>query len=166
MFTLRFYPDSIPPFPNEPTHDRFEIVRVGDTVGEGVQSCVAFVPGEVLFRFAGHLVPEITQFSLQVQPGLHLHDPYFMGKILHSCDPNAVVDMENLTFTAIKPIVPGEFVTMDYAQTEDVLFKTFVCSCGAANCRGLVTGRKQGQSVPIGLSSADYTEFGPALTNV
>ena len=41
---------------------------------------------------------------------------------------------------AVKPIKAGEFVTMDYAQTEARLFKDFECSCGAPNCRGHVTG--------------------------
>lgn len=165
MVTLRFYPDSIPLFANEPTHERFEIVRNGDHIGEGVRSRVSFSSGEVIFQFAGHLVPEITQFSLQVRPGLHLHDPYFMGKILHSCDPNAVVDMENLIFTAVKSILPGDYITMDYAQTEDVLFKTFVCSCGASNCRGFVTGRNQDQAMPLNMYPTTRTEPGSYSEN-
>ena len=31
----RFYPEQLPAFANEPTRDRFDIVRVGDSVGEG-----------------------------------------------------------------------------------------------------------------------------------
>jgi tyrocidine synthetase-3 len=142
MLSYRFYPDDIPPFPHEPTRDRFEIVR-GEDIGEGVCSLVAFSPEDIVFQFTGTYMSEITQFSLQIHADLHLHDPYFMGKILHSCDPNTLVDMEQRQFIALKPIAPGDMVTMDYAQTEDVLFKTFICSCGAPNCRGLVTGRQQ-----------------------
>jgi hypothetical protein len=139
----RFYPDALPPFENEPSRERFDIVRVGDSIGEGVMTHVAFERGDAIFAFTGFFSREITQFSLQVNDGLHLHDPYFMGKILHSCDPNAYCDMETRTFIALRPIEPGEFITMDYAQTEDYLFKSFPCSCGAENCRGVVTGRKQ-----------------------
>jgi uncharacterized protein len=139
----RFYPDALPAFENEPTRDRFAIVRVGDSVGEGVNTLVAHNKGDVLFAFTGFFSTEITQFSLQVHDGLHLHDPYFMGKVLHSCDANAYCDMEKRQFIALRPIEAGEFITMDYAQTEDYLFKTFPCSCGAENCRGYVTGRKQ-----------------------
>jgi hypothetical protein len=32
---------------------------------------------------------------------------------------------------------------MDYAETEDVLFKQFPCSCAAPNCRGWITGRRE-----------------------
>jgi hypothetical protein len=137
---MRFYPDFVPPFDNEPTKERFEIRHIGDGVGEGVVSLVDFEPGEVIFHFTGIFSSQITQFTLQVADGLHLHDPFFMGKILHSCDANSSVDMQARTFTAVKRIKAGEFVTMDYAQTEARLFKDFDCSCGAANCRGHVTG--------------------------
>ena len=143
MSYARFYPDTLPSFANEPTRECFDIVRVGADVGEGVQTRVSFNAGAVLFAFTGFFSTEITQFSLQVREGLHLHDPYFMGKVLHSCDANAYCDMEARQFVALRPIEAGEFVTMDYAQTEDYLFKTFPCSCGAENCRGYVTGRKQ-----------------------
>lgn len=140
---MRFYPDFIPPFANEPTKERFEIRHIGDGVGEGVVSLVEFQPGDVIFQFTGTFSNEITQFTLQVADGLHLHDPFFMGKILHSCDPNAIVNMQTRTFTAIKPIQPGDFVTMDYAQTEAHLYKNFECCCGAPNCRGYVMGYEE-----------------------
>jgi uncharacterized protein len=143
MTNNRFYPDTLPAFENEPTREHFDIVRVGDSVGEGVKTLVAFNEGDVIFNFTGFFSTEITQFSLQVHDGLHLHDPYFMGKVLHSCDANAYCDMEKRQFVALRPIEAGTFITMDYAQTEDYLFKTFPCSCGAENCRGYVTGRKQ-----------------------
>jgi hypothetical protein len=140
---MRFYPDFIPPFANEPTKERFEIRHIGDGVGEGVVSLVGFQPGDVIFQFTGSFSSAITQFTLQVSDGLHLHDPFFMGKVLHSCAPNATVDMQTRTFTAIKPIQPGEFVTMDYAQTEARLFKNFECCCGAPNCCGYVMGYEE-----------------------
>ncbi|PJF45145.1 MAG: SET domain-containing protein-lysine N-methyltransferase [Phototrophicales bacterium] len=136
----RFYPEFFPTFEHEPTTDKFAIQRVSDGVGEGVVALVDFEPGEIVFRFTGIFSAEITQFTLQVNDHLHLHDPFFMGKILHSCDPNCTVDMETRTFTAIRPIKAGDFVTMDYAQTEARLFRSFECSCGAANCRGYITG--------------------------
>ena len=143
MTSKRFYPDSLPTFDNEPTRDHFAIVRVGDSVGEGVKTLVPFEEGDVIFAFTGYFSAEITQFTLQVTEGLHLHDPYFMGKVLHSCDPNATCNMETRQFVALRPIEAGEFITMDYCETEDYLFKTFPCSCGADNCRGYVKGRKQ-----------------------
>ncbi len=137
---MRFYPDFIPPFEYEPTRDRFEIRYIGDSVGQGVVALTDFNVGDIVFAFTGIFSSKITQFTLRVTDTLHLHDPFFMGKVLHSCDPNCYVDMNARTFTAIKPIKAGDFVTMDYAQTEAVLYKPFRCSCGSANCRGWVRG--------------------------
>lgn len=139
--TLRFYPDSFPQFEYEPTRDRFDIRRIGDGVGEGIVSLVAFKPGQIAFRFAGVLMNEITLFTLQYAQGLHLHDPFFMGKLLHSCEPNLSCDMSKREFTVVRPILPGELLTMDYEQTEDVLYRPFQCECGAPGCKGLIQGR-------------------------
>lgn len=143
MNPIRFYPDEIPPFPYEPTRDRFSIEYVGDRVGVGVMTFTSFKAGDIVFAFSGHYSTQITQYSLQVEPGVHIHDPYFMGRVLHHCDPNTTVDMTSLTFTALRSISPGEFITMDYAETEDILFKTFECQCDAPHCRGLIAGRLQ-----------------------
>lgn len=140
---LRFYPDEFPTFEHEPTRDRFAIVPVGDSVGEGVRAQVSFARGELVFEFTGFFSRRVTLFSLQVEEGLHLHDPYFMGKVLHSCDPNTRVDMRARTFTAVRPIDAGEFITMDYASTEMELHRTFRCACGAAHCRGVIKGSRQ-----------------------
>ncbi len=140
---IRFYPDMLPSFPNEPTRDKFKIGYIGDGVGEGVTSLVSFEAGEVVFGVSGFFSSEVTLFSLQITEGLHLHDPYFYGKLLHSCEPNTYVDLQKRVFIALKPIRPGDFVTLDYARTEDYLFRTFPCDCGATNCRGIVAGRKQ-----------------------
>lgn len=136
----RFYPDFFPTFEYEPTKDKFAIHHVGDGVGEGVVALVDFEPGQIVFRFTGVFSGDITQYTLRVTDNLHLHDPLFMGKILHSCDPNCSVDMHTRTFTAVRAIKAGEFVTMDYAQTEAHLFRDFDCACGAESCRGHVYG--------------------------
>lgn len=140
--SLRFYPDSIPRFCHEPTRDRF-LINGDDRYGEGVVSLTSFSRGEIVFGFTGFFSAEVTQFSLQIRDGLHLHDPFFYGKILHSCSPNARVDLKRRVFVATRRILPGQHVTMDYAQTEDYLFKTFDCQCGAQSCRGYIAGRKQ-----------------------
>lgn len=136
----RFYPDSLPSFLNEPTPENFEICRISDSVGEGVIARTHFSKGAVVCAFTGYFVDTITQFSLSVSHDLHLHDPYFMGKVLHSCDPNMHCDMTRRIFIAKRDIQPGDFITMDYDQTEERLFKPFTCSCGAQNCRGLIAG--------------------------
>lgn len=138
---MRFYPDAVPPFQFEPTTDRFRIQSFENDRGEGVVSLTSFDPGDAVAAFSGVVLPHITQFTLQLSESLHIHDPYFMGKVLHHCDPNCITDLKRLLFIATKRIEPGEIITIDYDATEDVLFKPFHCSCGAARCRGFIQGR-------------------------
>ena len=90
-------------------------------------------------RMAGITVPYILQHTLQISPFLHLYDPHFTGLLLHSCNPLVTLDMNKLEVWALQDIEKGDALTMDYAQTEDKLFKQFPCSCGAINCRKWVT---------------------------
>jgi tyrocidine synthetase-3 len=136
----RFYPDTIARHQDEPTTDKFRIIS-DPAYGEGVITKVPFHMGELLFHFQGRALNYQSLFTLQKRPGLYIEDPFFMGKILHSCDPNAYVDMETQLFRARRTIKPGEFITMDYESTEDELFRSFYCQCGSYNCRGYIAGR-------------------------
>ncbi len=138
---MRFYPKEVPVFPNEPNREQFQIIFNTARQGEGLQSLRSFQSGDVLFAFTGFILPNVTLYSLQLQKNLHIHDPYFMGKLLHSCDPNAEADVENLLIRALKPIESGTFITIDYENTEDYLFRPFECSCGSPQCRGVIRGR-------------------------
>jgi len=131
---MRFYPDFIPIFPNEPTEDNFAIEAMPDNIGVGVVTKRAFRKGELVFRFTGVVVNQITQYSLQRLNGEFVHDPWFMGRVLHRCEPNCYVNMLDLSFTAVRDIEPDEWITMDYDQTEDYLFRPFVCNCGNKKC--------------------------------
>ncbi len=133
----------MPAFEFEPTRDRFNIVALGENVGEAVVCLREFAAGEVVFACTGFFSSTVTLFSLQITPTLHLHDPYFYGKLMHSCDPNVRVDVTTRQFIATRAIRAGEPVTLDYAASEDYLFRNFPCRCGAAHCRGIVAGRKQ-----------------------
>lgn len=136
----RFYPKYVPEFPYEPDVNSFSISLISRDVGSGVVSKKVFSPGEIVFGFTGFVLDTITQFSLRAPNGQHIHDPFFMGKILHSCDPNTSCNMADRIFTARKEILPGDLITMDYEETETVLFKPFQCRCGESNCRGLISG--------------------------
>ena len=135
----RFYPENIKPFEYEPDRDRFSIVN-DEIKGNGIITLVPFYRGELVFRFTGEILAHQTLYTLQIRRGAYLHDPYFMGKVLHSCEPNMACDIKNLTFTALRDIEPEEYLTMDYETTEEVLFRQFVCSCGSEHCRGLIRG--------------------------
>ena len=144
---LRFYPRHTRRFAGEPSRLDFAIRYAGDDCGEGLVALRGFAAGEIVFVFTGAVVHEVTQYTLQIDTNLHIHDPYVMGKVLHHCAPNCRVAVARRAFIAIRSIAAGDFVTMDYCQTEDVLFKSFACRCGAPQCRAVIRGRRS----PAGL---------------
>ncbi len=111
--------------------------------GVGIFAVRAFKRGEVIGSFIAEETDQLLQHSLQRAPNDNLHDPYFIGMLLHSCDPNVVLDMHDQKVFCVRDIAIGEPLFMDYASTEDVLFNQFACMCGSANCRHWVTGRAE-----------------------
>lgn len=55
----------------------------------------------------------------------------------HSCTPNT--SYFGLNVVASKDITKDEEITLDYATFLDDQIEPFVCSCGSANCRGLIS---------------------------
>ncbi len=137
-----------------PTSDQFTVTSVNGEVGMGVQSKLAFKRGSLVARFTGQLSNQIMQHSLQVSPDAHLHDPWFVGLLTHSCSPNAVLDMQRLEIWALSDIEPGDLVTIDYAVTEDTLHRQFGCGCGSASCRKWITGRRE----PVNATGMAYLQ--------
>ena len=126
-----------------PSTGAFEVLRTTDGRGAGIRARRPFERGTLVARVSGHLIPERKLHTLQIRPDLHLYDPHFCGLFLHACDPNVFLDMQACEVWAMRDIAAGELVTMDYTQSEDVLHRQFHCLCGAPNCRGWITGRKE-----------------------
>jgi uncharacterized protein len=59
--------------------------------------------------------------------------------INHSCDPNVGMSGQ-ITLVAMRDIAEGEEICFDYAMCDGSPIDEFDCSCGAAGCRGRVTG--------------------------
>lgn len=59
----------------------------------------------------------------------------------HSCDPNSWM-LDAFTLVARRDIIPGEEITADYAlwETNEHFISSWKCNCGAAYCRGRITG--------------------------
>jgi len=138
---MSIYPKEFGTNPNFPKKEDFEIIEGEGGVGRGVITKKHFSTGELIAETTGEVVPEIKQHTLQISSEEHLYDPWFSGYFLHSCDPNVELDMQERKVIALKPIMEGEYLTMDYASTEDTLYKDFTCECGADNCRGWITGK-------------------------
>ncbi|AKC69579.1 SET domain-containing protein-lysine N-methyltransferase [Pandoraea oxalativorans] len=124
-----------------PSGMKFEICRFAD--GSGVRTRVPFVRAQLVSRITGMLTNERKLHTLQVSETTHLYDPEFSGMLLHSCSPCTVLDMKRLEMFALRDIGVGEFLTIDYASTEETLARQFKCACGAPNCRGWVTGYRE-----------------------
>lgn len=137
------YPKEYGDDPWFPQAKYFKVVDKNGIEGKGVFCYKPFKKGELLAKIHGEVTQEITQHTLQIDETNHLLDLYFVGYLLHSCNPNVIVDMKNRTVRALRQIKANSFLYMDYASTEDVLYKQFHCSCGSANCRGLILGRKE-----------------------
>lgn len=146
---MRIYPSHLRRVSREPSSRDFRVAEVDADRGQGVVVLRRFRRGQTLFRMNGVLTQEMTLHSLQMAPGLHLDDPYFAGKVLHSCAPNARLDVETRLFIAERDIEPGELLTMDYDHTEDVLFRPFWCQCGAEGCRGEISGRQRAGAADV-----------------
>ncbi len=137
------YPPEFRVDPDLPTADLFAVTSVNGKVGMGVKAKVRFQRGRLVAKFTGQLSNQILQHTLQVSPQAHLHDPWFVGLLTHSCAPNCVLDMQRLEIWALADIEPGELLTIDYAVTEDTLHRQFACGCGSSACRKWITGRRE-----------------------
>lgn len=136
------YPAHYGQDPLFPKASDFEVVHKDELSGKGVICYRAFKRGDLIAHMNGEVINEIRQHTLQIDNDRHLFDPYFSGYFLHSCAPNISLDMKNMTVTALQDIPANSYLYMDYAETEDHLFKQFPCSCGANSCRGWIGGKK------------------------
>jgi len=121
-----------------------------DRTGNGIFALEPLKKGELLAVFGGVVYPSTTftflsdherSLSIQVEEELFLV-PERIGQgdyVNHSCDPNAGLSGQ-IVLVAMRDIQPGEEVCFDYAMSDTVPYDEFDCACGAANCRGRVTG--------------------------
>ncbi len=99
---------------------------------------------EIVFRFTGESIKQLKPWYhgpnwLQVgylewiipKPG---HQGNYLN---HSCNPNAGV-RGTQTIVAIRPIMKGEEVTIDYALSETFPLWHMKCNCKNKNCRKVV----------------------------
>jgi len=121
-----------------------EVCQVEGAFGLGVRTRIARQAGDVVHRYTGVVSAEIKQHSLQVSDHLHISETAYIGYLSHACDPNARLDMSRFELVALRDVPAGDLMTIDYAATEDRLFRQFECHCGAAVCRRWICGRAEG----------------------
>jgi hypothetical protein len=143
-----------------PEEEGVELRRMADGKGDGVLATRPFDAGETVM--VGFLVGALTgndSHATQVGPGRWALHGGLGPKVNHSCDPNCGVrlnDGQAFDFVARQPIGAGQELTFDYAMRNfTVEHFPAVCLCGAARCRGSVTGWKD---LPAA-RKADYGEL-------
>jgi len=140
---ISIYPGIIPAEEGHPTSAQFIVVDTGDERGSGLKGKVVFKKDECVAKLSGILVNHTTLDTIQITPTLYFSDPWFCRFLLHSCDPSLEIDVANLEVRALKDISPHQYLTIDYATTDDTITFQFACNCGAPNCRGWVMGRAE-----------------------
>ena len=88
---------------------------------------------------------ELSPAEIQIEDDLYIAPASaaeFEANILclnHSCNPNVGLRGQ-ITFVAMRDIQAGEELTIDYAMIDGDPAVRMECSCGAPQCRKLVTG--------------------------
>lgn len=121
--------------------------------GKGGRTLVAREPveaGELAVVWGGEIVhasrlgaltPAERLLTIQVEEDLYL----VSGRdgpadwVNHSCDPNCGLRGQ-IALVALRRLEPGEEVCFDYAMSDGTPYDQFDCGCGAALCRGRITG--------------------------
>jgi SET domain-containing protein len=114
--------------------------------GTGLFARRALAEGETVLVLGGTVIDDAElarlrpKSSLAIGEGLNLmqddDDPAQYGN--HSCDPNVWL-ADEVTLVTRRPVQVGEELTVDYG-TMTVVPWGMECRCGAASCRGVVTG--------------------------
>ena len=129
-------------------------VRESPIQGRGLFATKAIAPGEIVAVKGGHIITREILRTLQPTLGpaeVQIAEDLFIcpvteaereGSMIfsnHSCEPNLGLDGQ-ITFVAMRAIEAGEELTHDWAMTDDD-DSTTICHCGAAHCRGTITGK-------------------------
>jgi cyanophycin synthetase len=135
-------------------------VRQG-RLGKGIFARRSFAEGEPILRGWGEPAARRVRESIQVGADLHIVPRPPLVYLNHCCEPNCGVLIsrceEQIEVRALRPIEPGEELTVDYATFEsEIAGHDGRCQCGAPSCRGRITGYKD---LPASLRAA----YGPYI---
>ena len=101
-----------------------------------------FKQGEIIYHIPSEKVSDKpNRFTVQMDRELHTE----VGKLsalTHSCDPNVILDMDNMVVIASRDIQAGDELSFFYPSTEWEMAAPFICLCGAPNCIHVVAGAR------------------------
>jgi uncharacterized protein len=129
-------------------------VRNSSIHGRGLFAIGEFEPGEIVCVKGGYIFTraQLAEIASVLGPAeIQVADHLFIGPRRpeerdggmifsnHSCDPNIAVQGQ-IVFVALRRVSAGEELTHDWATTDDDDY-SMTCRCGAACCRGTITGK-------------------------
>jgi SET domain-containing protein len=129
-------------------------VRDSRIHGRGLFATANIAKGEVVAVKGGHIITreELADVNARLGPvEIQITDNLFMAPVTadereasmlysnHSCAANLGM-CGNIIFLALRNIAAGEELTHDWCTTDDDSYSQ-TCNCGAANCRGTLTGK-------------------------
>jgi hypothetical protein len=88
-----------------------------------------------------NVVNKANRFTVQIGRDKHT-DVGKLAALNHSCDPNVLLDTENMLVIARRDIAKGEELSFFYPSTEWEMAAPFICLCGASNCIHVVAGAR------------------------
>lgn len=110
-----------------------------------VRSLIArqdFKRGETIYQIPAEKISDRpNRFTVQMDRSLHTE----VGKLSalnHSCDPNTILDMENMVVVACRDIKAGDELSFFYPSTEWEMAAPFICLCGSPSCIHVVAGAR------------------------
>jgi len=129
-------------------------VRESPIHGRGLFATAPIARGEIVLIKGGYILDRAALAEVQPTLGpaeIPIADGFFIGPRRpeereggmifsnHACDPNIGVQGQ-IVFVAIRDIRADEELTHDWATTDDDTYE-MTCRCGAASCRGVITGQ-------------------------
>jgi cyanophycin synthetase len=122
-----------------------DVVILEGRLGKQAVAARAFRRGEVVTEGFGPTTTERSMHTIQIDSDLHLVPPSPMKFFNHSCEPNCGLlircGVDNLEIHALRDLVAGEELTLDYETFEEEFEAlTGPCLCRSPKCRGRLRG--------------------------
>jgi SET domain len=102
----------------------------------------AYTKGQVICEIpSDNVVNKASRFTVQIDRNEHT-DVGKLAALNHSCDPNVILDTDNMVMVARYDISKNDELSFFYPSTEWEMAAPFICLCGASNCIHVVAGAR------------------------
>jgi len=138
--------------------------------GLGVYATKPFMPEEFLGRVTGQLISDPnheSDYCIDLNEEFSLEPAAPFRFLNHSCQPNCLlvhfeanptdgIDQDEIWVETIRPVQPGEQLTIDYSWPAEVAIP---CGCESDQCRGWIVAPEQRHEIvderPVDLADGE-----------